>query len=88
MILLLVWRYTAAPCSSEWYSAVCAAQLVASCSLLQTSGLEMIQNRLGQTWTREEVQERLRGIMRSIYQVGWVGAVPLKCPCFLPVSLS
>ncbi|KAL4419753.1 hypothetical protein ABPG75_006851 [Micractinium tetrahymenae] len=32
------------------------------------SGLEMSQNRLGLSWTREEVQERLQRIMRDIYE--------------------
>lgn len=32
-----------------------------------TSGLEMSQNALGLSWTREEVDQRLRGIMDSIF---------------------
>ena len=34
-----------------------------------TSGLEMSQNSLRLAWTREEVDERLHGIMRSIHKV-------------------
>jgi glutamate dehydrogenase (NADP+) len=34
-----------------------------------TSGLEMSQNSLRLSWTREEMNERLRNIMRSIHQV-------------------
>ncbi|WP_026368813.1 NADP-specific glutamate dehydrogenase [Aminiphilus circumscriptus] len=33
-----------------------------------TSGLEMSQNSLRLSWTREEVDEKLRGIMRSIHK--------------------
>ena len=33
-----------------------------------TSGLEMSQNSLRLLWTREEVDQRLHGIMRSIHQ--------------------
>ena len=33
-----------------------------------TSGLEMSQNSLRLSWTREEVDERLRGIMKDIHQ--------------------
>ena len=33
-----------------------------------TSGLEMSQNSLRQSWTREEVDQRLHGIMRSIHE--------------------
>ena len=32
------------------------------------SGLEMSQNSMRMTWTREEVDERLRGIMRAIHR--------------------
>ena len=32
-----------------------------------TSGLEMSQNRIGLYWTREEVDDRLKGIMKSIH---------------------
>jgi glutamate dehydrogenase (NADP+) len=34
-----------------------------------TSGLEMSQNSIRLSWTREEMNERLRNIMRSIHQV-------------------
>jgi len=33
-----------------------------------TSGLEMSQNSLRLSWTREEVDERLQGIMNAIHQ--------------------
>jgi glutamate dehydrogenase (NADP+) len=33
-----------------------------------TSGLEMSQNSLRLSWTREEVDERLHGIMKSIHK--------------------
>ncbi|NQZ76583.1 MAG: glutamate dehydrogenase, partial [Ekhidna sp.] len=33
-----------------------------------TSGLEMSQNSLRLSWTREEVDEKLRGIMKDIHQ--------------------
>ncbi|GAB4816476.1 hypothetical protein N2152v2_003522 [Parachlorella kessleri] len=32
------------------------------------SGLEIIQNRLGEAWEKDEVQERLQNIMQSIFQ--------------------
>ncbi len=33
-----------------------------------TSGLEMSQNSLRLSWTREEVDEKLKGIMKSIHE--------------------
>jgi glutamate dehydrogenase (NADP+) len=33
-----------------------------------TSGLEMSQNSMRLSWSREEVDQRLRGIMKSIHQ--------------------
>lgn len=33
-----------------------------------TSGLEMSQNSIRLNWTREEVDQRLRGIMRNIFR--------------------
>ncbi len=33
-----------------------------------TSGLEMSQNSLRLSWSREEVDQRLRGIMKAIHQ--------------------
>lgn len=33
-----------------------------------TSGLEMSQNHMHLSWTREEVDQRLHGIMRSIHR--------------------
>jgi glutamate dehydrogenase (NADP+) len=32
-----------------------------------TSGLEMTQNYMGQNWTRDEVDHKLQGIMKSIH---------------------
>ncbi len=32
-----------------------------------TSGMEMMQNYMGQNWTREEVDSKLRGIMKNIH---------------------
>ena len=40
------------------------------------SGLEIIQNKVGQAWDREEVQERLQNIMRvSLVSIDSPGAV-------------
>ncbi len=36
-----------------------------------TSGLEMAQNSMRLSWSREEVDGRLKGIMTSIHQVAW-----------------
>jgi glutamate dehydrogenase (NADP+) len=36
-----------------------------------TSGLEMSQNSARLSWTREEVDQRLRGIMKKIHQACW-----------------
>jgi glutamate dehydrogenase (NADP+) len=33
-----------------------------------TSGLEMTQNYMGQNWTREEVDEKLKAIMKGIHE--------------------
>lgn len=43
------------------------------------SGLEIIQNRIGETWCQEEVEARLRGIMKvrgttARYSLPWVCA--------------
>ena len=35
---------------------------------MATSGLEMSQNSLRLSWTREEVDERLHGIMKAIHK--------------------
>lgn len=35
---------------------------------MQVSGLELIQNRMGAQWGREEVEDKLRGIMQAIYR--------------------
>jgi glutamate dehydrogenase (NADP+) len=40
----------------------------ANASGVATSGLEMAQNSARLTWTREEVDSRLRDIMRSIHR--------------------
>jgi glutamate dehydrogenase (NADP+) len=36
-----------------------------------TSGLEMMQNSMRMSWTRSEVDARLRGIMKSIHKACW-----------------
>jgi glutamate dehydrogenase (NADP+) len=36
-----------------------------------TSGLEMSQNSMRLSWSREEVDERLHGIMKSIHKACW-----------------
>jgi glutamate dehydrogenase (NADP+) len=38
------------------------------------SGLEMSQNSMRLSWTREEVDNRLKGIMKSIHQAAWKAA--------------
>lgn len=45
-----------------------------------TSGLEMSQNSLRLSWTREEVDQRLHGIMRSIHRVCMETAVEYETP--------
>ncbi len=39
-----------------------------------TSGLEMSQNSLRLSWTREEVDQRLKGIMKAIHDNAWEAA--------------
>jgi glutamate dehydrogenase (NADP+) len=39
-----------------------------------TSGLEMTQNFMGSNWTREEVDGKLRGIMKSIHDTALAAA--------------
>ncbi|RJP79555.1 MAG: NADP-specific glutamate dehydrogenase [Candidatus Zixiibacteriota bacterium] len=39
-----------------------------------TSGLEMSQNSLRLAWTREEVDNRLKGIMKAIHDASWKAA--------------
>ena len=36
-----------------------------------TSGLEMMQNSMRMSWTREEVDARLHGIMKAIHKSCW-----------------
>ena len=36
-----------------------------------TSGLEMMQNSMRMSWTRNEVDARLRGIMKAIHKACW-----------------
>jgi glutamate dehydrogenase (NADP+) len=36
-----------------------------------TSGLEMSQNSMRLSWSREEVDKRLHGIMKSIHEACW-----------------
>ena len=45
-----------------------------------TSGLEMSQNSLRLSWTRQEVDERLHGIMRSIHKVCMETAAEFDTP--------
>ncbi len=45
-----------------------------------TSGLEMSQNSMRYAWTREEVDQRLRIIMKSIHQACVETAVRFGCP--------
>jgi glutamate dehydrogenase (NADP+) len=45
-----------------------------------TSGLEMAQNSMRLTWTREEVDSRLQGIMRGIHKACWATAERFGTP--------
>lgn len=45
-----------------------------------TSGLEMSQNSLRLSWTREEVDNRLKGIMKAIHDASWAAAEEYKTP--------
>jgi glutamate dehydrogenase (NADP+) len=45
-----------------------------------TSGLEMSQNSLRLSWSREEVDQRLRGIMKSIHKNAWDAAEAYGTP--------
>jgi glutamate dehydrogenase (NADP+) len=45
-----------------------------------TSGLEMSQNSLRLSWTREEVDQRLHGIMKSIHKATYETAKEFGCP--------
>lgn len=53
-----------------------------------TSGLEMTQNAMRLPWTREEVDERLRGIMTTIHQNAWDTAVEYDRPGNLVVGAN
>ena len=44
-----------------------------------TSGLEMSQNSLRLSWTREEVDERLHGIMQAIHKAAWETSIEFGC---------
>ena len=45
-----------------------------------TSGLEMSQNSLRLSWSFEEVDEKLHGIMKSIYKAAYEASVEFGCP--------
>jgi len=45
-----------------------------------TSGLEMSQNSLRLAWTREEVDSRLKGIMKAIHDAAWAAAEEYGTP--------
>jgi glutamate dehydrogenase (NADP+) len=45
-----------------------------------TSGLEMSQNSLRLSWTREEVDNRLKGIMKAIHDASWKAAEEYGTP--------
>lgn len=45
-----------------------------------TSGLEMSQNSIRLSWTFEEVDEKLHGIMKSIYKAAYDASVEYGCP--------
>ncbi len=44
-----------------------------------TSGLEMSQNSMRLSWTFEEVDEKLKGIMKGIYKAAYDASVQFKC---------
>jgi glutamate dehydrogenase (NADP+) len=47
---------------------------------VSTSGLEMSQNSLRLSWTREEVDGRLQGIMKAIHKACWETAQEFGTP--------
>ena len=47
---------------------------------VSVSGLEMSQNSLGMSWSREEVDEKLHGIMRAIHKSCVTAAEEYGCP--------
>ena len=44
-----------------------------------TSGLEMSQNSLRLSWTREEVDQRLHGIMKAIHKAAYETSIEYGC---------
>ena len=45
-----------------------------------TSGLEMSQNSMRLSWTREEVDQRLHGIMKAIHKAAYETSIEFGCP--------
>ena len=53
-----------------------------------TSGLEMTQNSIRMSWSFEEVDEKLRGIMKNIFQACYDASVECGCPGDLMVGAN
>ncbi len=53
-----------------------------------TSGLEMSQNSIRLSWTAEEVDEKLKGIMTNIYNSAYNASVEYGCPGNLIVGAN
>ena len=53
-----------------------------------TSGLEMSQNSIRMSWSFEEVDEKLKGIMKNIYQACYDASVECGCPGDLMVGAN
>ena len=53
-----------------------------------TSGLEMTQNSIRMSWSFEEVDEKLHGIMQKIYQACYDASVECGCPGDLMVGAN
>ena len=53
-----------------------------------TSGLEMSQNSMRLSWSFEEVDEKLKGIMKNIYQACYDASVEYGCPGDLMVGAN
>ena len=53
-----------------------------------TSGLEMSQNSIRMSWSFEEVDEKLKGIMKNIYQAWYDASVECGCPGDLMVGAN
>ena len=53
-----------------------------------TSGLEMSQNSMRLSWSFEEVDEKLKGIMKNIYQACYDASVECGCPGDLMVGAN